>query len=95
MALFAMCTNCFNYHEGNECYSISAEIMMCVVFYPSFCSLHALVLTLRKVSVTKYDTHGMFLTLFCRNVMKIALRGMMTWGRQHTNNIFTCTEERR
>lgn len=63
MVLLAMCTNCFNYHEGNECYSISVEIMMCVVFCPSFCSLHTLMLTLQKVFVTKYDTHGMFLTL--------------------------------
>lgn len=46
VALLAMCTNRFNYHEGNECNSISVEIMMCVVFYPSFSSLHALVLTL-------------------------------------------------
>ena len=57
------CTNCFDYHEGNEHNSISVEITLCVVFCPSFCSLHALVLTLRKVSVTQYDIHGMFLTL--------------------------------
>lgn len=84
--------------KGNECNSISVEITMCVVFRPSFCSLHTLVLTLRKVSVTQYDTHGMFLTSFFkyRNVMKIALHGMMTWGGGNTQiKIFTCTEERR
>jgi len=46
VALLAMCMKCFNYHEGNDCNIIFVEIMMCVVFCPSFCSLHALVLIL-------------------------------------------------